>query len=79
MMIVVVFVCMFLCRLSEFAKELSSCPSAPKGGLLGSFSRGAMVPAFDDVVFSSPLGEAQGPVNTIYGAHLIWVSERTAA
>lgn len=64
---------------SAFAKELSTCPSAKNGGLLGTFPRGKMVSKFDDAVFSGKLGEPIGPINTLYGAHLIWVSDRTTA
>ena len=39
-------------------QEFSTCPSAAKGGDLGTFKRGAMVPEFDSTVFSeeTPLG-----------------------
>ena len=33
-------------------QEFSTCPSAAKGGDLGTFKRGAMVPEFDSTVFS---------------------------
>ena len=35
-----------------------------------------MVPAFDEVVFSAPIGEVQGPVKTQFGYHLLEVTER---
>jgi peptidyl-prolyl cis-trans isomerase C len=59
------------------AKEGSECPSAAQGGTLGRFKRGAMVPKFDDVVFSGEVGQVLGPVQTVFGAHLIWVKSRT--
>lgn len=39
-------------------QEFSTCPSAAKGGDLGTFKRGAMVPEFDSTVFNeeTPLG-----------------------
>ena len=46
---------------ADVAREHSSCPSSAQGGDLGSFGRGAMVPEFDQVVFSAPIGEVQGP------------------
>jgi peptidyl-prolyl cis-trans isomerase C len=59
------------------AQEHSSCPSGRNGGELGSFGPGAMVPEFDKVVFSAPVGVVQGPVKTQFGYHLLEVTERT--
>ncbi|HUH86438.1 MAG TPA: peptidylprolyl isomerase [Pusillimonas sp.] len=61
---------------AQVAKENSSCPSSRDGGNLGSFGRGQMVPEFDQVVFSAPVGEVQGPVKTQFGYHLVEVTER---
>ncbi len=58
------------------AREHSKCPSGGQGGDLGSFDRGAMVPEFDQVVFSAPVGEVQGPVKTTFGFHLLEVTSR---
>ena len=59
------------------AAEHSSCPSGQKGGELGTFGQGAMVPEFDEVVFSAPVGEVQGPVKTQFGFHLLEVTMRS--
>lgn len=59
-----------------FAKKLSTCPSGKKGGSLGTFGRGQMVPEFDSVCWSAPVGEVQGPVKTSFGYHLILVTDR---
>lgn len=59
------------------AKENSSCPSGAQGGDLGSFGPGQMVPEFDQVVFSAPINEVQGPVKTQFGYHLLEVTSRT--
>ena len=61
---------------AQLAQENSSCPSSRQGGELGSFGRGAMVPEFDAVVFSAPVGAVQGPVKTQFGYHLVLVTER---
>ena len=61
---------------ADLAKEHSTCPSGRDGGGLGLFSQGQMVPEFDQVVFSAPLGEVQGPVKTQFGFHLIEVTMR---
>ena len=65
----------------EFAAEkFSACQSAERGGDLGEFKRGAMVPAFDEAVFKvvedEPLGTILGPVKTQFGHHLIKVVQR---
>lgn len=61
---------------AEIARDNSTCPSGRKGGDLGSFGPGQMVPEFDEVVFSAPLNEVQGPVKTQFGYHLLEVTER---
>ena len=61
---------------AELAKSHSKCPSGARGGDLGSFGRGAMVPEFDTVVFSAPINEVQGPVKTQFGYHLLEVTAR---
>jgi len=61
----------------ELAKEHSSCPSGAEGGALGTFGPGQMVKEFDEVVFSAPVGEVQGPVKTQFGYHLLEVTRRT--
>ncbi|OOG23163.1 peptidylprolyl isomerase [Thioalkalivibrio denitrificans] len=61
---------------AALAKEYSSCPSGKQGGELGSFGRGQMVPEFDQVVFSAPVNEVQGPVRTQFGYHLLEVTAR---
>ena len=58
------------------AREYSTCPSGKNGGDLGEFGRGQMVREFDEVVFSAPLNEVQGPVRTQFGYHLIEVTRR---
>lgn len=61
---------------AEVAREHSSCPSGRKGGDLGTFGPGQMVREFDEVVFSAPLNEVQGPVKTQFGYHLLEATER---
>ena len=60
---------------AAFADEAaahSECPSGRKaGGSLGWFSRGMMVPAFDQAVFSMQVGELSSIVETPFGFHLI--------
>ncbi|MCG7534425.1 peptidylprolyl isomerase [Pseudoalteromonas sp. OOF1S-7] len=61
---------------ADIAKQYSSCPSGQDGGELGEFGPGMMVPEFDKVVFSAPLNEVQGPVQTQFGYHLLEVTSR---
>ena len=61
----------------DLAKQHSQCPSGKQGGGLGEFGPGQMVKEFDTVVFSAPVGEVQGPVETQFGFHLLEVTDRT--
>lgn len=61
----------------DVAKQHSSCPSGQNGGDLGEFGPGQMVPEFDKVVFSAPVNEVQGPVQTQFGYHLLEVTSRS--
>ena len=51
----------------KLAKQFSTCPSGKKGGDLGEFRKGDMVPAFDKVVFNDEVGVVHGPVKTQFG------------
>ncbi len=62
---------------AKLAREHSQCPSGKEGGNLGEFTPGRMVPEFDKVVFSAPVGVVQGPVRTQFGWHLLEVTSRT--
>ena len=61
---------------ADLAAAHSSCPSGQRGGDLGSFSPGMMVPEFDTVVFNEAVGEVHGPVQTQFGYHLIEITSR---
>ncbi len=59
------------------AAELSDDPgSKERGGDLGFFGRGRMVPEFEEAAFAGEPGELVGPVRTAFGLHLIQVEER---
>lgn len=55
----------------ELAKEKSTGPSAPSGGSLGWFVKGAMVPKFEDAVMKLEDGAVSEPVETEFGWHVI--------
>lgn len=62
---------------TALAKENSVGPSAERGGDLGYFKKGEMVPAFSDVAFALKSGEyTKDPVQTQFGWHVIKVSDR---
>ena len=53
------------------AKEHSTCPSKSKGGDLGWFGSGQMVPAFEAAVKKLSNGRISGLVKTQFGFHII--------
>jgi peptidyl-prolyl cis-trans isomerase C len=61
---------------AALATEHSQCPSGKQGGELGQFSKGQMVPEFDQVVFVEDIGKVHGPVQTQFGYHLIEITSR---
>jgi len=62
------------------AKKYSTDPSSKdKGGELGFFSKGQMVPAFQDAAFSQPLNVVGPPVKSPFGYHIIEVEEKKPA
>ncbi|MDL2311206.1 peptidyl-prolyl cis-trans isomerase, partial [Peptostreptococcaceae bacterium OttesenSCG-928-C18] len=60
----------------EAAFEFSTCPSKEKGGSLGQFARGQMVPEFEEAAFAANVGELVGPIKTQFGYHIIKVDEK---
>ena len=63
-------------KFDVLAKKHSTCPSGKKGGSLGEFRRGQMVPAFDKACFTGELLKPQ-LVKTKFGWHVIKVLYRT--
>ena len=64
---------------AEMATKYSTDPgSAVKGGDLGMFARGAMVPEFDAACFNGKVGDLQ-VVESQFGTHLIEVTKKGAS
>lgn len=62
-------------RFAELAKKQSQdTGSAEKGGDLGFFGRGMMVPAFEEAAFRQKEGEIGNPVQSDFGWHVIRVT-----
>ncbi len=66
-------------KFAQLAKEHSDCPSKSKGGDLGQFTRGQMVPEFDKVAFELEPLKVSDPVKTQFGWHLVMVTQKTPA
>jgi parvulin-like peptidyl-prolyl isomerase len=61
------------------AKEKSTGPSGPKGGALGTFSKGQMVPEFSKAVWELKDGTVTlEAVKTQFGYHVIYLEKKNA-
>lgn len=65
---------------AELAKKHSMGPTAPKGGDLGFFSKGKMVPEFDKAAFAmKKKGDISDIVKTKFGYHIIKLTDKKEA
>lgn len=64
---------------AEVAKQRSTGPTGVKGGDLGFFAKGDMVPEFANAAFAMAPGEVSEPVKTQFGWHVIKLEERRAS
>ncbi len=67
-------------KFEKVARTRSEDPSAAKnGGDLGYFTALQMVYPFENIVFTTPVGEIGGPVRTQYGYHVVKVTDKREA
>ena len=64
-------------KIEDLAKTLSEDPgSKDRGGDLGEFGRGEMVPEFESAAFRAEPGKVVGPIKSPFGYHVLLVTER---
>ncbi len=64
----------------ELATAKSTGPSGPKGGDLGNFAKGQMVPEFSKAVWELDVGKITAkPVKTQFGYHVIYLEGKNEA
>lgn len=61
---------------AELAREKSTGPSGPNGGVLGWFGKGRMVPEFEAAVLELEVGQVSDPVQTQFGWHVIILNDQ---
>jgi len=67
-------------KFADVAMKVSEDPgSAPKGGDLGCFAHGQMVPEFDSAAFSMKTNEVSDVITTQYGYHILLITSRKPA
>lgn len=61
---------------AELARQYSKDPSKDKGGDIGYFSRGQLIPEFENICFGLEVGQISDIVKTQFGYHIIKLTER---
>ena len=63
-------------KFEDVATEVSLCPSGANGGDLGFFGKGVMVKEFEDAAFSMNVGDLSQPIQTQFGWHLLYLTDK---
>lgn len=64
-------------KFAEVAKACSEDPgSAQRGGALGQFGKGMMIPDFEKAAYALKAGEMSEPIKSTVGYHIIYMTER---
>ncbi len=64
-------------RFAALAKEVSDDKgSAQRGGALGQFGKGMMIPDFEQAAYALKVGEMSAPVKSTVGYHIIYMTDR---
>lgn len=66
-------------KFEDLAKKYSVDPAGQKGGDLGWFGKGMMIPEFEKVAFSMKEGDVSGIVKTKFGFHIIKLTGKRPA
>jgi peptidyl-prolyl cis-trans isomerase C len=66
-------------KFEDLARKYSVDPAGSKGGDLGWFGKGSMIPEFEKVAFALKEGETSGIVKTKFGFHIIRLTGKRAA
>jgi len=66
-------------KFEDVAKKFSIDSAAAKGGDLGWFGKGSMLPEFEKVAFALADGQVSAPVKTKFGTHIIKLTGKRAA
>lgn len=65
---------------TKFAEVATACSddkgSAQRGGALGQFGKGMMIPDFENAAYALKAGEMSAPVKSTVGYHIIYMTER---
>ncbi|MBR1521583.1 MAG: peptidylprolyl isomerase [Bacteroidaceae bacterium] len=64
-------------KFAEVAKETSDDKgSAQRGGALGQFGKGMMIPDFENAAYALQAGEMSAPIKSTVGYHIIYMTDR---